>query len=53
MNKLQIRITNTLLPVDNADAVSLTANASGFTPLSSVAGCYHYDSRFLSRACQA
>lgn len=50
---LHIRFVTSLEPEPTADAVSLTANASGFTPLAAVACCYSYDSRLLTRASDA
>lgn len=47
---LQFRCVNSLEPVPTADAVSLTASASGFTPLAAVACCYAYDSHLLTQA---
>lgn len=50
---LHIRFVTSLEPEPTADAVSLTANASGFTPLAAVACCYSYDNHLLTRASDA
>jgi hypothetical protein len=57
MNKIEIRSingSNPFTPVADADGVSLTANASGFTPISAVVSAYEWsNTRKVSEASDA